>query len=88
MSFVTTLPRYDLIERMAAAPSSNAGSAGYVAEFDVFNALNGDTIVTKSTTPRASAFAALTAVVASTAIVTYRNSSGSVSAEKTLAVAS
>jgi hypothetical protein len=79
MAFVTTLPRYTLVECMAAAPSTNAGSQGYVAEFDVFNALNGDVIVTKSMGPRAAAFAALTGGgVAATAIVTYQNSSGSV----------
>jgi hypothetical protein len=89
MSFVTTLSRYTLVERPAASPSSNAGSQGYVAEFDVFNALNGDSIVTKSVAPRAAAFAALTgASVPATAIVTYQNSSGAVSAERTLATAS
>jgi hypothetical protein len=92
MSFVTTLTKYDLVEKQAAAPTggvANVGKAGYVAQFDVVNSLNGDVIVASSVTPRADAFAALVAgSVAASAIITYRNSSGSVSAEKTLATAS
>jgi hypothetical protein len=89
MSFVTTLTKYDLVEKPAAAPTgTNVGKAGYIAQFDVINAVNGDVIVSSTTSPRPDAFTALTAVVASTALVTYRNSSGSVSAEKTLATAS
>jgi hypothetical protein len=89
MSFVTTLTKYDLIEKHAAAANGvNTGRAGDQQLFDVLNAANGDVIIASSLTPRASALAALTAVVSSTAIVTYRNSSGSVSAEMTLATAS
>ena len=89
MAFTTTLMRYDLVERQAAAPSANAGSMGYVHEFDVINALTGEVIVSKSVTPRADAFAALhVANVNANAIVTYRNSSGSVSTERPLIMAS
>jgi hypothetical protein len=93
MAFNPNLTRYELVERMAAHPSSNAGSMGYLGEFDVVNVLNGDVIVTKSVTPRLDAFAALNAVISTTpgianAIVSYQNSSGSVSTERTLTTAS
>jgi hypothetical protein len=92
MAFTSTLSRYDLIEKQAAAPTGGitvVGKAGYLTQFDVFNAVNGDTIVSSTTAPRTAAFAALVAAsVPATAICTYRNSSGSVSAEMTLATAS
>jgi hypothetical protein len=92
MSFTSTLSRYDLVEKPAAAPTGGiavVGKAGYIAQFDVINSVNGDVIVSSTTGPRTAAFAALTgASVAATAICTYRNSSGSVSAEMTLATAS
>jgi hypothetical protein len=89
MSFTTTLSKYDLIEKHAAAANGvNTGRAGDQQLFDVINSVNGDVIVASSLTPRASALAALTAVVSSTSIVTYRNSSGSVSGEMSLATAS
>jgi hypothetical protein len=92
LSFVSTLSRYDLVEKFAAAPTggiANIGKAGVLPQFDVFNAVNNDVIVASTTSPRPAAFAALTgASVAATAVCTYRNSSGSVSAEMTLATAS
>jgi hypothetical protein len=68
MSFITTLPRYDLIEKQAATPTggiANVGKVGYQQQFDVINGLNGDVIVASSVTPRADAFTALNAAVAS-----------------------
>jgi hypothetical protein len=91
MAFVTALPKYDLVEKPAAAPTGGiaaVGKVGYIAQFDVFNAANGDVIVSSTTSPRPDALAALTtAGVAATALITYRNGSGSVSAEMTLATA-
>ena len=91
MAFVTTLPKYDLIEKQAAAPTggiANVGKAGFQTQYDVINAVNGDVIVSSTTSPRSDAFAALTSNgVASSVVCTYRNSSGSVSAEMTLATA-
>jgi hypothetical protein len=61
MAFVTTLTKYDLIEKPAAAANGvNTGKAGDQQLFDVLNAVNGDVIVASALTPRASAFAALT----------------------------
>jgi hypothetical protein len=89
MSFTTTLSRYELLERPAVAPTGTGiGTAGWQAQFDVINALTGETIVAASTTPRASAIAALTgANVAATAIVQYVNSSGSTVYERPLSLA-
>jgi hypothetical protein len=89
MAFTTTLSRYELIERPAAAPTgTNVGKVGDLQQFDVVNSLNGDVIVASSTTPRASAIAALTgASVSANAVIVYQNSSGSVVYERTLATA-
>jgi hypothetical protein len=91
MSFNTALTKYDLVEKQAAAPTggiASVGKVGYIAQFDVINSVNGDVIVSSTTSPRPDALAALTtASVAATAIITYRNGSGSVSAEMTLATA-
>jgi hypothetical protein len=92
MSFVTTLTKYDLVEKPAAAPTGGiaaVGKVGYIAQSDVYNAVNGDVIVASTTAPRSAAFAALVAAsVSPTAVCTYRNGGGSVSAEMTLATAS
>jgi hypothetical protein len=89
MAFTTTLSRYELIERPAAAPTgTNVGKVGDLQQFDVVNSLNGDVIVASSLTPRSSAITALnTASVAATAIIRYVNSGGSVVYERTLATA-
>jgi hypothetical protein len=89
MAFTTTLSRYELIERPAAAPTgTNVGKVGDQQQFDVINILNGDTIVASSLAPRAAAIAALNgASVAATAVVRYSNASGSVVYERTLATA-
>jgi hypothetical protein len=90
MAFTTTLSRYELIERPAVSPTgSGIGTAGWQAQTDVINGLTGETIVAASTTPRASAIAALNgASVAQTAIIQYVNSSGSMVYERPLSLAS
>jgi hypothetical protein len=92
LSFTTTLTKYDLVEKPAAAPTGGiaaVGKVGYIAQFDVINAVNGDVIVASTTAPRSAAFAALVAAsVSPSATVSYRNGSGSVSPEMTLATAS
>jgi hypothetical protein len=86
VAFTTTLSRYELLARPAAAPSSNAGQQGYVQEMDVINTLNGDVIATKTTTPLQSAVSAMTtASVATTAIVSYKNAGGGLMPDTTLA---
>jgi hypothetical protein len=82
--------RYDLVERHTAqANGTNTGKVGEQQLFDVVNTLTGETIVSASLAPRADAFAALHAAnVNPNATVTYRNSSGSVSTERPLIMAS
>jgi hypothetical protein len=89
LSFTATLSRYELVEipaRVSTGP--DMGKAGTLATWDVINSLNNETIVQGSTTPRVAAIAALNgASVPSTALVQYRNSSGSVVYERTLSAA-
>jgi hypothetical protein len=95
MAFNTTLTKYDLVEKQAAAPTGTGiGTAGYQAQYDVYNSVTGEQIIASSVTPRSAAFTALKAALTTatvnlnSVIVTYLNSSGSVSAEMVLATAS
>jgi hypothetical protein len=86
VAFTTTLSRYELLARPAAAPSANAGQQGYAPEFDIINRVNGDVIVTTTRTPLQSAVPAMTtAGVATTAIVSYKNAGGGLMPDTTLA---
>jgi hypothetical protein len=89
MTFNVSLSRYELAERPAVAPTGTGiGTAGWQAQMDVVNTLTGETIVAASTTPRASAIAALVAASVSTnAIIQYVNGSGSMVYERPLSLA-
>jgi hypothetical protein len=90
MSFNASLTKYDLVQipaRVSTGP--DMGKAGSLPTYDVVLAETGETVVSGSTGPRSAAFAALVAAsVSPNAIVSYRNGSGSVSPEMTLATAS
>jgi hypothetical protein len=90
MSFNATLTKYDLVQipaRVSTGP--DMGKAGSLHTYDVVLAQTGETVVSGSTAPRSAALAALVAAsVATTVVVSYRNGSGSIVFETTLALAS
>jgi hypothetical protein len=64
------------------------GKAGSLPTYDVVISETGETVVSGSTAPRSGAIATLVAAsVATTAIVSFRNGSGSIVFETTLALA-
>jgi hypothetical protein len=87
---ITILTRYDLIQipaRVSTGP--DMGKVGALATYDVVLSETGETVVSGTTAPRSDAIAALrTAGAATSAIVSFRNGSGSIVFETTLALAS
>jgi hypothetical protein len=89
MSFVTTLTKYSLVQIPARTSTGpDMGKAGSLHTYDVVLAETGETVVSGSTGPRSAAIAALVAAsVATNAVVSFRNGSGSIVFETTLALA-